>query len=285
MIKYIEKNNNIEVENIKCFNIANTLECGQCFRFRKKEELDYYVIAHERILRVKQEKNKLTFFDLNKEEFEDIWVEYFDLNRNYRELLDIYDDNHMKEAKSLGEGIRILKQEPFECLLSFIISQNQRIPRIKIIINNVCRMFGEKIGEIDGEEIYSFPSPNRLKEAEEIDFIDCKAGFRAKYLKDAIDKINNKELNLLELTELNTEELKLSLESIKGVGNKVSDCVMLFSYARYEVFPVDVWVKRVMKSLYDIDEKEIKQFKERYFGDYAGIAQQYLFHYMRTFKG
>jgi len=221
------------------------------------------------------------------EEFEGIWRGYFDLDTDYagiRAKLTAGDDV-MKSAAGNAPGIRLLNQDPWECLISFIISQNNNIPRIKKIIESISKKYGEAI--TDG--VYAFPSPEALEKAEIPDYMECGTGFRAKYIADAVKRVNSGELNMDKLSAMTTGGLSIKLMEVYGVGRKVSDCVALFSYGRRELFPVDVWVKRVMEHFYfggnSVRTDEIHKLASERFGGYAGYAQQYLFHYARQFDG
>lgn len=283
-MNYIEKNEKIIMTEFDSFDIEQILECGQCFRFTKLAEKEYVIVAHKRVLHIKQENEKVFFYPCNKKEFEEIWIDYFDLNRDYNEIKKLLSkDKVVKAAIEYASGIRILNQEPWECLISFIISQNNRIPMIKQVIKNISEAFGQKAGDY-----YLFPNIKELEKADNESLMACKTGFRAKYILDAIEKISSKEVDLASFSKLTTEEARKKLIEIKGVGPKVADCVLLFSLRRNEVFPTDVWVKRVMEYFY-FDEKEtpikdIHSLAYKLWGDYAGFAQQYLFYYARSLK-
>ncbi len=282
-MNYEQIGDKVVASGFKCFNIAHILECGQCFRFVKVGELDYIVIAHSKVIRVSQIEDTVQFYPATIQEFEEIWVDYFDLNRDYEEIKGILSemDEHLHSAVNYAGGIRFLNQQTFECLISFIISQNNRIPMIQKVVDNIAVRFGDKINEY-----HAFPSLEQIKNSQNLDFMECKAGFRAKYIVDAIQKIANGEVDLNSFNEKSTDDLKTTLMTISGIGPKVADCIMLFSCRRYEVFPTDVWVKRVVSELYfagkDISLKDIQGFAKDRFGNYAGFANQFLFHYARN---
>lgn len=282
-MKYEQIGDKVILTNYDSFNISETLECGQCFRFVKLEEDEYLIVAHSRVLHILDKKDEMHFSPCTIDEFEKIWIHYFDLNRNYKEIKDILckDDPIMEKATNYAEGIRILNQANYECLISFIISQNNRIPMIKQVIKNICEFHGEPIGDY-----YSFPEPIKIMNLTEEDLKQCKTGFRAKYILDATEKICSRSIQTEVINTSDTETARKMLMNIKGVGPKVADCVLLFSFGRQEVFPTDVWIKRVVEHLYfsgkELPIKEIQQFSKDKFGDYAGFAQQYLFHYART---
>lgn len=283
-MKYYEQNNAVIAEGINSFDIGQILECGQCFRFNKLAFGEYMIIAFRKILHIKQTGDKVLFYPCTKDDFENIWINYFELDRDYNKIKEILSkDDVLKTAVSFAPGIRILNQEPWECLISFIISQNNRIPMIKQVIKNISEKFGEKSGDF-----FFFPSVKQLINASIEELMSCKTGFRAKYIADAVKKVGEKQIRFETLDKLPTRDVRQKLIEIKGVGEKVSDCVMLFSMNRKEVFPTDVWIKRVIENLYfngkNVKLKEIHNFAENKFGEYAGFAQQYLFYYAREMK-
>ncbi|ROR26305.1 N-glycosylase/DNA lyase [Mobilisporobacter senegalensis] len=288
-MKIIEKNGNIIVQGLRDFNIGQTLECGQCFRFDKICEDDYILVAKGRILHIEQKEDDIIFYDTGLEDFNLIWKEYFDLNRDYglikKSLLK--KDKVLQEAIHSKSGVHILNQDFFEMLITFIISQNKQIPHIKQIVELISNRYGEKIGEMCGKEYYSFPTVERLSKVSEEEFRDCKAGFRAPYLVNACRSVLEGRVTRDKLMNQSTEKVLEILTSIKGVGEKIANCVMLFGLSRSESFPVDVWIKRVMENLYFHEETKkdiIKEFAKEHFGEYAGFAQQYLFYYARDNK-
>ncbi len=283
-MKYYEQDNKIIMENPDSFDIEQILECGQCFRFNKLDFREYIIIACGKVLHIKQKDKEVVFYPCTKEDFENIWTKYFELDRDYSKIkIVLSEDEILKKAVAFAPGIRILRQDPWECLISFIISQNNRIPMIKQVIKNISERYGEKSGDY-----FLFPTAEQLKKATVEELMSCKTGFRAKYIIDAIKNISEKRVDFSELENLPTQEVRQKLMMIKGVGEKVSDCVMLFSMDRKDVFPTDVWVKRVMEYFYfggkDAKIKEIHKLADEKFGKYAGFAQQYLFHYARQMK-
>ncbi len=280
-IQFNKENNKIIIENVTNFNVGKTLECGQAFNFEKIEDDFYKLTAFKRVLFVKQNNKTVEMFPTTEEDFNNIWVEYFDLNTDYDAIYNKFiNDDVLKPLVEYGEGIRILKQEKWECLISFIISQNNRIPQIKKCINYFAENYGDKI-----ENGYAFPTPEQLatKTIEELQ--ESKVGFRAKYINDCTKKVANKEILLEEIASLPREEVAKELLKINGVGVKVANCVLLFAYAKAEAFPVDVWIKRAMEVLYfegeDQKLEDIQSFAEGKFGKYSGIVQQYIFYYAR----
>ena len=283
---YIQKNDRIIISNLKSFNIDEILESGQCFRYDEIEEKLYAIVANNRVLYIKQEEN-IELYPCTEAEFKDIWVKYFDLDRDYCEVkAEISkEDPILQEAIAFAPGIRLLNQGPYECLISFIISQNNRISRIKQVIESLSRTFGEKIEDPYGGEYYTFPTVRALNEASIDEIMSCGTGFRAKYIKDACEKIVNGEIVLDELENFDEERAREVLVKIHGVGQKVADCVLLMALGKHNTFPTDVWIKRVMEVFY-FDGKatpvrQIHVYAAKKWGAKSGFAQQYLFHYAK----
>lgn len=276
--------NNVIMTNFNSFKIDEILECGQCFRFEKIRENHYIIIAYGRVLNIEQINNKVMFYPCTEQDFHDIWVNYFDLNTNYDDIKQkLMNDDTMKKAINYADGIRILNQQPFECLISFIISQNNRIPMIKQVIKNISEKYGQPLNEY-----YSFPTLEELSIVKNEELRECKTGFRDKYIIDAVLNLNDGNINLDELFKLSSDDAKKELMKIKGVGTKVADCVLLFSLKKNDVFPTDVWIKRVMEYFYfdgkETNIKQIHEFARDKWGNLAGYAQQYLFYYARSEK-
>lgn len=290
----IEKSGNIILENVMDFDIEQTLECGQCFHFEKIDEKEYIVAAKGYMLHIKQENNQVTFFDTDKNTYNNVWKEYFDLGRDYAKIKNYIIESEKKnygkntwllEALNEKGGVRILNQEPFETLISFIISQNKQIPHIKQIVKTISCKYGDKLGEYNGEEFFSFPSCECLENVSESELRLCKTGFRAPYIKDACDKCSMGTVNLEKIKNKSHKEAVEELMQIKGVGSKVANCVSLFALGNRDAFPIDVWVKRLMEELYfngeDTSKEDIAKFASDIFGEYGGYAQQYMFYYGR----
>ncbi|MEA5085366.1 MAG: DNA glycosylase [Lachnospiraceae bacterium] len=287
---YTVKNRDICLKIDGDFIISQTLECGQCFNFNKLDEEDYVVTAFGRALHIYSRNRNIVFEDTTKEEFEKIWVDYFDLTRDYGKIKALLSkkDETLKKALEYAPGIRIINQDFFQCLISFIISQNNRIPMIKKVVSNLSKKYGEYIKTIEGEDYFSFPTPEKLYGVSGDELMECKTGFRGKYIADAVTKYVEGSLNHENFKNLTTKEVQALLMGIHGVGPKVADCVMLFSLNRSDAFPTDVWVKRIMSYFYfdqkDAPIKDIHSLADEKFGKYAGFAQQYLFNYARQFK-
>ncbi|WP_070000312.1 DNA-3-methyladenine glycosylase family protein [Cellulosilyticum sp. I15G10I2] len=283
--------NVVMLENVDYFDIRQILESGQVFRFEKISDSSYLLNAKNKIIKIIQQEdsNSVLVHNTNLGELEEIWSRYLDITTDYKDIVQKLSqkDDYMSQAIAFGSGIRILKQDPWEMLISFILSQNKAIPHIKQCIRNIAQQFGLPIDEYDeyGKAYYTFPTPEQLSHAKEEDLRACKVGFRAPYILDACQKVLNGELILNDLYLLSAEEAKEKLMQVKGVGPKIADCILLFAYSKTEVFPTDVWIKRVIEGIYfkgkDVNLSEIQSFAKEYFGDLAGYAQQYLFFYGR----
>lgn len=265
--------NKIELLGYEKFSLTDTLECGQCFRW-SKEGPGYRGIVEDSDVLVYYEKDKL-IIEGAKEDKREFWIKYFDLGTKYNEIRENLSQISpiLKSASDFCPGIRILNQEPWETLCSFIISQNNNIPRIKGIISRLCENFGEKISE----NSFSFPDANIISVLSEKELEIIKSGFRAKYIINAAQMISSGEIDLQLLRLMPIIRAREELKKIKGVGPKVAECVLLYGFHRLEAFPIDVWMNRVMKNYFPDKDSKI-------FGKYAGIAQQYLFHYTRMRK-
>ena len=273
---------------VKDFCIKQILECGQCFRYEQLSDKEYIITANNRIIKVKQHDDTLELY-CDEKDFLNIWSVYFDMDRDYSKIKEELSsmDSHLKEAINDKYGVRLLKQDPWEMLISFIISQNKNITHIKKLIEDISKTYGSYLTTYNNKDYYAFPTVNQLSCVSEEDFRELKVGFRAPYLIDAINKVARGEVALERISKMSYDEGLNMLTQIKGVGRKVADCVLLFAYGKYEVFPTDVWVKRIIEYFYLEKESkidEIKIFAKSYFGDLAGFAQQYLFYYARDKK-
>ena len=279
-----------KLKNVCDFDLAQTLECGQCFHFVKLDENDYVLTAKGRVLHVSQQADTVTFYDTEEDEYVNVWKDYFDMDRDYsavkKKLLE--NDNKLKDAIESMWGVRLLNQDFFETLISFIISQNKQIPHIKKIVADISAKFGTYKGTYGGADMYTFPTLEQLNNASEEDFKELKTGFRAPYIMDAIRRNMAGQFNEKELKNMDYDSCIKELMTIKGVGEKVANCVSLFGLGKKEAFPVDVWIKRIMETMYfdgeDTPKDKIAAFAKEQFGDLGGFAQQYLFYYGKTIK-
>ncbi|MBR3833936.1 MAG: DNA-3-methyladenine glycosylase 2 family protein [Lachnospiraceae bacterium] len=280
------ENNNIIIDELNDFDIEEVLECGQCFHFTKLGDKRYEIISFGKYLRIFQEPDKLILYNTTKEEFEGLWRRYFDLDTDYAHIKSriLNLDIRLKEAVYEKPGIRILKQDFFETLISFIISQNKQIPHIKQIVHTISERFGDAIILEDGRRVYAFPTVEQLSVVTEEKLRECKVGFRAPYIKCAVDMVASGEISKEKLLSMSVKEAREKLMTIKGVGEKVANCVLLFGLGFTDTFPVDVWMKRIMEYMYfdePQDKKTIEAFAMGKYGELAGYAQQYLFFYGR----
>lgn len=268
------KNNNIYIYGLPDFDLPHTLDCGQAFRWSCNDKNVWSGVAYGKYLELeKLDDGSIVLYNTTKQDFYDIWFTYFDLERDYESIIVKLSENEiLKKACEYSHGIRILNQEPFETLCSFIISQNNNIKRIKGIIERLCENFGEyKNG------YYTFPTAEKLASLTIDDLAVLRAGFRAKYLLDAAKKVVSGEVDLNNLKNLPLDDARTELMKIVGVGPKVADCCLLFSHHHTTAFPKDVWIKRAMSVLFGDELPENAQ-------EYAGIAQQYIFFYARDTK-
>ena len=280
-----------QIPKVDTFCIEHIFECGQCFRWNKKEDGSYTGVFKNNVLNVKEENNKIIFYGICEGNIKEIVTEYFDLNRDYetmqKELSKI--DENVKESILYGKGIRLLNQDLWETIISFIISANNNIPRIKGIIERISKQYGKPI-KFNGQDYYTFPTVDELLKATVEDLRKLGLGFRDKRVYDTTKIILNKQIDLNKLhQEKDTQKVRDTLLTLPGVGPKVADCILLFStLKRLEVFPIDVWVRRVMNELYihnpqeeKVNKKEIEKLAKQKYGNLAGIAQQYLFYWKR----
>lgn len=279
------------LKNIDSFELKDIFECGQCFRWNIEEDGSYTGVLGNNVLNVKKQNDIVTFEGICEGDIKKIVEYYFDLNRDYKvikEKLSKIDDN-MKISIEYGKGIRILNQDLWETIISFIISANNNIPRIKGIIERLSKKYGKEI-EYSGKKYYTFPTAKQLENVSVEDFRSLGLGFRDIRLYETTKMILDKKVDLDKLRKnSNTNEVREQLLTLSGVGPKVADCILLFSdLKRFEVFPIDVWVRRVMNDLYikqedenKVSKKQIERLAEEKFGNLAGLAQQYLFYWRR----
>lgn len=289
MQKNIQK---FEIKNQDSFKLKDIFECGQCFRWNEQNDGSYTGVWKNNVVNVKQNGKDITFQGVCLDgNIEDEVKFYFDLNRNYedikKELSNI--DENMNQSIKYGEGIRILNQDLWETIISFIISANNNIPRIKGIIERLSKAYGKEI-EFNGNIYYTFPLPEDLKDVTVEEYRKLGLGFRDVRLYETTKMVLEKKIDLESLSQNpNTNEIREKLLELAGVGPKVADCILLFStLKRFEVFPIDVWVRRVMNDLYikeedenKVSKKKIEKLANEKFGNLAGMAQQYLFYWRR----
>ena len=284
IVKTLENIKKFEIENIKDFELRDIFECGQCFRWKKEKDGSYTGVISEGVINVSKTAEKVTIKGETISDLEEICFEYFDLRRDYSKIKEIIsaNDENMKKAIKFGSGIRILNQNPWEMLISYIISAANNIPRISKTIENLSEKFGKSM-EMNGKKYYMFPTPEELSKATMEDLRACNLGFRDKYVYNATKMVLEGKIDFGELRKDDYVVAKKKLMQIPGVGAKVADCILLFSLGKIEAFPVDTWIKKVMNELYvdSTNITKINQYATEKFGEYAGIAQQYLFYYKR----
>ena len=288
-MKITEVENGLILEGVTDFDAKHIFECGQCFRWAKEDDGSYTGVAFGKVLNVKSDYDRgiVMLDNTSRKEFQDIWHEYFDLGRDYRAIKEMLSqDSVLDMAIKHGRGIRILKQEPWEILISYIVSANNSIPMIARSIGLLSEMYGKQIYYKE-KPYYAFPTRSELQSAGIEEISSCRAGFRCKYIYQAVGMVNSGEINLEEISSMDIDSARKELMRIPGVGPKVADCIMLFSMQKHSAYPVDVWVKRVTEYFFlgrDVKMKEIQHFAEEKFGDMAGFAQEYLFYYARELK-
>lgn len=279
------------IKNCNTFELKDIFECGQCFRFNKQEDESYTGVVGNNVINVKKIDNEIHIKSVGQDNLEELVVNYFDLNRDYEQIKDKLSkiDENMQKSISYGKGIRILNQDLWETIISFIISANNNIPRIKGIIDRMSERYGNKI-IFEGKEYYTFPTVDELSKASVEDLRALGLGFRDVRVYETTKMIKNKEIDLEQLkNEKDFNKVRNTLLTLPGVGPKVADCILLFStLKRWEAFPIDVWVRRVMNELYiknpdetKVKKEEIEKIAYEKFGNLAGIAQQYLFYWKR----
>ena len=272
------------------FNSMHIFECGQCFRWNLQDNGNYIGVVKNSVIEVIEKDDEVIFRGVSEDNLKDIVVDYFNLNKDYGEIKNKLSkiDDYLKESIKFGNGIRILNQDIFETIISFIISANNNIPRIKKIIENLSKNYGKEI-EYDGKTYYTFPTVKSLSKATAADLRNLGLGFRDKRVYTTTRMILKNEFDIEKIKNFkDTEMIREELLKLDGVGPKVADCILLFAFNRYDVFPIDVWVRRVMNDLYiknpdesKVSKVEIKKLAEEKYGELAGLAQQYLFYWKR----
>ncbi len=280
-----ERKNQIILHDVKDFNSTHIFDCGQCFRWNKEDDGSYTGVVGKNVINVVQEGTDVTFNNIGIDDYENIIMDYFDFNTDYSEIKKaVNTDDIMAEAIKFGEGIRILNQDEWETMISFMISANNRIPMIKKVIENLSTSFGDHICSYRGREYYSFPTPQQLSDTPVEKIQECKAGFRSPRIRDAASRFLSERDIVYNIKNTSYDEGLEYLKTYAGIGDKVANCILLFSMKQFDTFPVDVWVRRVMQTLYvdkDTKDADIRKFAENKFGKLSGYAQQYLFYYAR----
>lgn len=278
-LKYTSEREIMLIQNDN-FNLLQIAASGQCFRMNQIKGDKFELIAYDKYIEIEQIGEYQVTLSCSEEDYHQLWKSYFDLEYDYHSIVESLlqgEDDFLKRAAAYGRGIRILRQEPFEMMISFIISQNKNIPSIKCCIERICESYGEEIvcGDGRGSKKYAFPKPEALAAARSEDLRKLKLGYRDEYIIRASQAVAEGKLDLQELMRCSHEEAVTALKQIHGIGEKVANCISLYGLHHIEAFPIDVWIRRILEEVYH------NQFQlERYQG-YAGIVQQYMFYYMR----
>ncbi|MGI6020168.1 MAG: DNA-3-methyladenine glycosylase family protein [Lachnospiraceae bacterium] len=260
----------IKISNL---NLKQISRSGQCFRLNETEDGSFSLIFRDKALRLRQNGDEITFC-CPENEFKSIWAPYFDLQTDYEKIIALIpeEDTYLRNAAAFGNGIRILRQDPWEMIITFIISQRKNMPAIRSCVEKISERFGKKISTPFGDS-FAFPEPEELASASVEDLLACSLGYRAKYIKETAGRIACGDFDIESLSPLPTNELSESLKTLKGVGEKVANCIILFAYHRLEAFPIDVWIRRIIDNYYG------GEFGTSLYGEYAGVIQQYMFFY------
>lgn len=264
---------------INDFVPEHTFDCGQCFRWEKDADGSYTGVANGQAVRIKADGSCVTIEGITQEDYDSFWKNYLDVQRDYSTVKKAVNINEtMRKSIEFGYGIRILRQDFFEALISFIISQRSSIPKIKSCVDKLCTLYGKEI-LFEGKKYYSFPEPQVIASLSEDAVRALGVGYRAPYIIKAAQAVASGEIDAKQLESSETQAAREKLLSLYGVGDKVCDCVLLFSLGKYDLFPADVWIKRVMSE--EFDSADAKAAGESHFGEYSGFAQQYLFYWRK----
>jgi len=271
----------LKVDN---FNLKDTVTCGQIFRFEELDDSSYDIILTDRVINIKQENDNLIINSSNMNNIEEVIRNYFDLDYDYEsinnKLLEI--DNSNKEIIDSCSGLKMINEPRLEVIISYILSSNNRVPQIKKALDNISKTYGQKV-IFNNKEYYLFPTLEELSKCDIETLRTCKTGFRDKYIYEFVNKVINKEFDINLIDNMNSEDALNYLMTLNGVGEKVASCILLFGYHRFDVFPIDTWVKKYMKDKYNIEGIDnIRKFTYDKYNDLSGIAIQYMFHYKRN---
>ena len=265
-------------------NLKDTITCGQIFRYDEELDNSYTIILKDRVVNIKKENDNLIVLSNNENDLENVITNYLDLKRDYNALNKnlIKIDKSKKDIIKSCNGLKMIKQPKFECLISYIISQNNRVPQIKKALDNISKKYGKKV-IFNNKEYYLFPNIKDLKNVSIDDYRNLKCGFRDKYIYEIIKNINEKNIDLDLIDKMSSEDALKYLMKNKGIGEKVASCILLFAYSRFDVYPIDTWVKKYLKDTYNItDIKKIREFTYEKYNQNSGLIIQYMFHYKRN---
>lgn len=271
----------IKVNN---FNLHDTVTCGQIFRFFEELDNSYTIILSDRVVNLKMDNNYLIIDSNDMNNIENIIKKYLDLDFDYdklnKEIISI--DSSNKYLVDSCSGLKMINEPRFELIISYILSANNGVPQIRNSLNMIAEKYGEKVLFRD-KEYYLFPSVDKLKNVSIEDYRTCKVGFRDKYIYEIVSKINNKEFDIDGIDNMNSDDALIYLMNNKGIGEKVASCILLFGYHRFDVFPIDTWVKKYMKEKYNLEKvKDIREYMKNKYNDNCGLVIQYIFHYNRN---
>ena len=276
----------LKIENIKNFNLDETVTCGQIFRYEIEKDNSYTIILKDRVINIKYSNNTLYVKSNNYDNLETVVLKYFDLERDYSKINDMISkiDSEIKPVIESCNGLKMINSYPFETIISYIISANNSVASIKKSVDKIAMLYGKKV-YFNEKEYYLFPTPEELRKVTSLEYRKCSVGFRDKYIESIVNVVNSNEKYLDNIYMIDTNSAFDLLLKEKGIGPKVASCILLFAYQKFDVFPIDTWVKKVMKEKYNIvGEKNIRKMAKELYGEYSGIAIQYMFHYGRNKK-
>ncbi len=274
----------IEIKNIKDFNLEDTVTCGQIFRFIKEDDNSFTIILDDRVINVSYNKNTLYVDSNNFNNLKEKVIKYFDLERDYQKINKVLlkNDKDIKEVIDNCYGLKFINSYPFETIISYIISSNNSVSSITKSVDKISAYYGKKV-TFRNKDYYLFPTKEELKNVTSNDYRKCSVGFRDKYIENMVKVINSDDDYLDKLNDMSSIEAYETLQKEKGIGPKVASCILMFSYQKFDVFPVDTWVKKVMKDKYNVvGEKNIREKTKEIYGEYSAVAIQYMFHYGRN---
>ena len=265
------------------FNIKDTITCGQIFRFEEESNGSFTVILSDRVINIKEEKNNIIVTSNNEDNLENVIKEYFDLEFDYESINNALSKNkEIEEVVNSCNGLKMINEPRFEVIISYILSSNNRVPQIKKALDNISKEYGKKV-LFNNKEYYLFPKFEELKNCNLETLRNCKTGFRDKYIYEFINKIKNKEFDIDIIDRMNSKDALDYLKTLNGVGDKVASCILLFGYHRFDVFPIDTWVKKYMKEKYNLTNvNDISKFMEDKYKENCGLVIQYIFNYKRN---
>ena len=265
-------------------NLEDTITCGQIFRYETEKDNSYTLVLSDRVVNLKKDNNDLLVTSNLEDNLENVVKKYLDLDRDYNKLNDklIDIDSSLKNIIDECYGLKIINQPRFECIISYIVSQNNRVSQIANSLNNISKKYGKEVS-FNNKKYYLFPNLEDLKNVSIEEFRNLKVGFRDKYIYEFIKNMTEKNIDIDIIDSMSSEDALKYLMQNKGIGEKVASCILLFSYSRFDVFPIDTWVKKYMSDKYNItDVKNIRKFSKEKYKDYCGLMIQYMFHYKRN---